>query len=118
MKRIALFGLVLALSAFAADAPRPSASMSAAQNIRGQVGVMIAEVEDAQGWEQASLDNLTALEAEVGAVQKTVQALADKIRRSQADQIGRVTSLATKAQLLREELAAIDRIIAKLEVAP
>lgn len=118
MKRIALFGLILAVSAFAADAPKPSSTIAALMNIEGQIRVMIAEVEDAKEWEQSSLDNLTTVEADIGAVQKTVNALAERVKRLQSDQIGRVTSLAVKASMLKEEVTRIEELIKRMEVAP
>ncbi|TXH49965.1 MAG: hypothetical protein E6Q97_21305 [Desulfurellales bacterium] len=115
MKRIALLGIILAMSAFSAEAPRQSASMSAAQNIRGQVGVMVAEVEDTLGRDHAVLVALVALESDIAAVAKTVAQLTERARQLAEDQRLRVDAMTAKHTALVEELEVIDRIIVKLE---
>lgn len=115
MKRIALLAVLLIGTTFAADAPKQSASMSAAQNIRGQVGVMVAEVEDTLGRDGAVLVALVSLESDVAAVAKTVAQLTDRARQLAENQRLRVDAMTAKHTALVDELEAIDRIVAKLE---
>ena len=115
MKLPILLGLFILGSSFAADAPKQSASMSAAQNIRGQVGFMVAEVEDTLGRDGAVLVALVSLESDVAAVAKTVAQLTDRARQLAENQRLRVDAMTAKHTALVEELEVIDRIVAKLE---
>lgn len=115
MKLPICLGLLLIGSTFAAEAPRPSASLGAARNIAGQVGVMVAEVEDALGRDSAVLVVLAALESDVAAVAKTVAQLGERTRALVEDQQLRVNAMASKHQALVEELEAINRIVERLE---
>lgn len=115
MKRLILLAALLVGTTFAADTPRQSASMNAAQMIRGQVGVMVAEVEDALGYDRERLEAIATLGSDIGAVAKTVSQLVTRAQRLIEDQQGRVNAMAAKHKALSEELEAIDRIIAKLE---
>jgi len=115
MKLPIILGLLLIGSTFAAEAPKVSASVAAARNIAGQVGVMVAEVEDALGYDQARLEDLTTLGSDIGAVAKTVSQLMTRTQRLIEDQQGRVNAQATKHKALSEELEAINRIVERLE---
>lgn len=116
MKLPILLGLLLIGSTFAAEAPKVSASVAAARNIAGQVGVMVAEVEDALGYDQDRLEALAKLGVEIGAVAKTVGQLVTTTQRLIEDQQGRVNAQAAKHKALSEELAVINGIVERLEV--
>lgn len=115
MKRSFILAALLIGSTFAADTPRQSASMNAAQMIRGQVGVMVAEVEDALGYDQVRLEALAVLGSDIGAVAKTVSQLMTRTQRLIEDQQGRVNAQAAKHKALSEELESINRIVERLE---
>lgn len=115
MKRIALLAVLLIVTTFAAEAPKQSASMSAAQNIRGQVGVMVAEVEDTLGRDGAVLIEIVVIEKQLEELSKYVERISERVREVAVNQRLRVDAMTAKHTALVEELEVIDRIIVKLE---
>lgn len=124
MKRIALLTLLCFAAALAADTsttivpPRPrSASLAAADNVRNLVASMRMEAMAARDTQAAIVDDLAGLQSSCETARKSVEALAAMVAdRLDSHRTG-LQNADAHVQAFTEELAAIDRLISKLETS-
>lgn len=114
MKRALLIGL-LALTAFAQDAPRPS--LAALDNVRNLVASMRQEAIAARDVRAWVVEDLEDLQSAVETARKSVEALAGLVdARLDSNRQG-LTNANAHVRAFDEELESLDRLRAKLEGA-